>query len=89
MFIAFSGGSGPHRPDHAARGEVGLYAQLSVVLKDFDLENRRQAKNKMSVSFDQQIWDIYLQLLHQRGEDKFANRLDKWLPDEYRTDFTI
>lgn len=67
----------------------GNWDQLSVVLKDFDLENRRQAKNKMSVSFDQQIWDIYLQLLHQRGEDKLANRLDKWLPDEYRTDFTI
>lgn len=66
-----------------------MWDDLSVALEAFDSENRNWAKKKTAVSFDNEIWEIYLQWLRHNGEEKFADKIDKLLPEEYRENFEI
>lgn len=69
--------------------EEGKFKELEVVLRDYDREARKNLKYKLGLCFDNDIYQVYRQLLIHNGEQDIADKLEEYIPKEHREEIII
>lgn len=63
--------------------EIRDYSCLEELLKEYDLLARVYVKKRLGLCFDNEILNIYIDLLNEKGEKKLARKIKRFVPKEH------